>query len=55
VTRSQPAAVGQVRALAEMSREIDLGFNLSHSKMVEQRVDLTYVVDRRELVVDRQQ
>jgi len=36
----------------ELTREIDLGFNLSHSKVVEQRVDLTYVVDRRELVVD---
>ncbi len=51
-TRSQPASVGQARAMTELSREIDLGFSLSHSKMVEQRVDLTYVVDRRELVLD---
>jgi uncharacterized protein YggE len=40
----------------ELTREhIDLGFNLSHSKVVEQRVDLTYVVDRRELVSDHLQ
>ena len=47
-----PAAAGKFRAVQELAREVDLGFNLSHSKMVEQRVDLTYVVDRRELVVD---
>jgi uncharacterized protein YggE len=47
-TQSPPVA-GRLR---ELTKEIDLGFNLSHSKVVEQRVDLTYVVDRRELVVD---
>lgn len=49
--RTQSAELGRVR---ELTREIDLGFNLSHSKVVEQRVDLTYVVDRRELVAEHQ-
>ena len=49
VVRTQSARPGQMRALAETTKEIDLGFNLSHAKVVEQRVDLTYVVDRREL------
>lgn len=52
-TRSVPAVKAmKAMALAERSRDLDLGFNLAHSKQVEQRVDLTYVVDRRELVVD---
>jgi len=48
VVRTQAHAPVAAR-LQELTREIDLGFNLSHSKVVEQRVDLTYVVDRREL------
>lgn len=48
------AAARSMNAIAELSREVELGFNLSHSKIVEQRVDLTYVVDRRELAVDAQ-
>ena len=51
IRHAAPAAA--LRAVHELSREVDLGFNLSHSKMVEQRVDLTYVVDRRELVAER--
>lgn len=51
ITRA-PAPAGHVQALAEVTKRIDLGFDLSHSKMVEQRVDLTYVVDRRELIAD---
>lgn len=47
-----PARVGAMRAVAELTKEIDLGFNLAHSKVVEQRVDLTYVVDRRELAAN---
>jgi len=50
--RTQAAQPGHLHAVAELTRQIDLGFNLSHSKVVEQRVDLTYVVDRRELVVE---
>ena len=46
VIRAQGPVVARSR---ELTSEIDLGFNLSHSKVVEQRVDLTYVVDRREL------
>jgi len=48
-TRAEPALAARVRGLAELTKEVDLGFNLTHSKVVEQRVDLTYVVDRREL------
>ena len=40
---------GTGRCLAEETRHVDLGFELAHSKLIEQRVDLTYVVDRREL------
>jgi uncharacterized protein YggE len=45
-TRSAGPVVARLR---ELTSEIDLGFNLSHSKVVEQRVDLTYVVERWEL------
>jgi uncharacterized protein YggE len=48
------ASSAEAPRLRELTREhIDLGFNLSHSKVVEQRVDLTYVVDRRELVANQ--
>jgi uncharacterized protein YggE len=48
--RTQSPVAGR---LQELTRErVDLGFNLSHSKVVEQRVDLTYVVHRRELLAD---
>jgi uncharacterized protein YggE len=54
-TLGQPVPAGfRAKALQEVAREVDLGFNLSHTKLVEQRVDLTYVVDRRELTVDNQ-
>lgn len=49
---TQPVPGARMRAVDSLSREIDLGFNLSHSKTVEQRVDLAYVVDRRELAID---
>jgi uncharacterized protein YggE len=51
IRRAVPAAALRAK-VQELSLEVDLGFNLSHSKMVEQRVDLTYVVDRRELTVE---
>ena len=35
--------------IAAHARPVNLGFSLSHSKVVEQRVDLSYVVNRREL------
>ena len=50
--RDVPATAARSRAVAELTREVDLGFNLTHSKAVEQRVDLTYVVDRRELATN---
>jgi uncharacterized protein YggE len=47
--RAQLDELGGIPSLAREHRGIELGFNLSHAKVVEQRVDLTYVVDRREL------
>jgi uncharacterized protein YggE len=55
VVGAQPAGYGRAPRLADARMEINLGFNLSHSKVVEQRVDLTYVVDHRELVVEPNQ
>jgi hypothetical protein len=49
IDRTQSGRPAAARAVAQLTQEIDLGFNLSHAKVVEQRVDLTYVVDRREL------
>jgi hypothetical protein len=37
------------QAVMMRAAAVDLGFSLSHSKVVEQRVDLSYVVNRREL------
>lgn len=47
--RTDPGPAGRMRVLAEVTKEFSLGFDLTHSKVVEQRVDLAYVVDRREL------
>jgi uncharacterized protein YggE len=49
-TRPDSGHSVKMRAVEELTREIDLGFNLSHAKVVEQRVDLTYVVNRREVM-----
>jgi hypothetical protein len=52
----QSVRAGHIEELAEETFKVvatraraDFGFSLSHSKTVEQRVDLTYAIDRGEV------
>lgn len=52
---SERGYAARSREIQELTREaVDLGFSLSHSKTVEQRVDLVYVVNREELFNEQQ-
>jgi uncharacterized protein YggE len=48
-SRPEQAVVARRSRGSDDLSVVDLGFGLAHSKVVEQRVDMTYVVDRREL------
>lgn len=54
VNEARSVAGPAATALMARARAVELGFSLYHSKVVEQRVELAYVVNRREVTTDEQ-